>query len=349
MNYPLIFKAAILTEIGKPLVINNIEFRGPLAEGQVLVKMKYSGICGKQTDEIDGKAPDQFIPHLLGHEGSAEVVDVGPKVTKTKKGDLVVLHWRKGSGIQAQTPLYYRNGTRVNAGWVTTFNEYAVVSENRLTVIPKGSDPVIATLFGCAVTTGVGVVLHQAKVGSGDTVIVYGCGGIGLCAVQAANLKKPQKLIAIDVNQKALDMAKKFGATDSIHADREDALKRVLEITQGKGANKVFVCVGDINVLEEGVEMTSVPGECYIVGVPPKGAHIKVEAHAVMHERNIIGTLGGGTYPDEAIPEYLKLQDEDKLQLKELVSYVGDFENINDAIEKMRGDSPGRCLVRFKA
>lgn len=347
MNYPLVFKAAILTEIGKPLVIDNIEFKGPLLDGQILVKMKYSGICGKQTDEIDGKAPDAFIPHLLGHEGSAEVMDVGPKVTKTKKGDLVVLHWRKGSGIQSETPLYYRNRIRVNSGWVTTFNEYAVVSENRLTVIPKKSDPIVAALFGCVVTTGVGIILNEAKVESDDTVVIYGCGGIGLCAVQAANSKKPKKLIAIDVNEKALDMAKEFGATDIINPGKEDALKRVLEMTEGKGVSKVFVCVGIIKVLEEGVEMTSIPGECYIVGVPPKGAQMKVEAHAVMHERNIIGTLGGGTYPDEAIPEYFKLQNEGKLRLEKLVSYVGDFENINDAIEKMRGDVSGRCVVKF--
>lgn len=93
--------------------------------------------------------------------------------------------------------------------------------------------------------------------------------------------------------------------------------------------------------------MTSIPGECYILGVPPKGAHMKVEAHAVMHERNIIGTLGGGTYPDEAIPAYFKLQNEGQLRLKELVSYVGDFEHINEAIAKMRNDTPGRCVVKF--
>lgn len=348
MNYPLVFKAAILTQIGKPLVIDDIEFRGPLADGQVLVKMKYSGICGKQTDEMDGKAPDPFIPHLLGHEGSAEVIDVGPKVTKTKKGDMVVLHWRKGSGIQSETPLYYRNGTRVNSGWVTTFNEYAVVSENRLTVIPKESDLLVAALFGCVVTTGVGVVLNKAKVESHDTVVIYGCGGIGLCAVQAAHFKKPKKLIAIDVNPKALNLAKEFGATDIINASQENALKRVLEITEGKGASKVLVCVGIIKVCEEGAEMTSIPGECYILGVPPKGSSMKVEAHAVMHERNIFGTLGGGTYPDEAIPAYFKLQSEGKLRLKELVSYVGDFEHINESIEKMRGDLPGRCVVRFQ-
>ena len=260
INYPLVFKAAILTEIGKPLVIDDIEFKGPLLDGQILVKMKYSGICGKQTDEMDGKAPDPFLPHLLGHEGSAEVIDIGPKVTKTKVGDIVVLHWRKGSGIQSETPRYYRNGNRVNSGWVTTFNEYAVVSENRLTVIPEESDLIIAALFGCVVTTGVGVVLNKAKVESEDTVVIYGCGGIGLCAVQAANLKKPKKLIAIDINEKALDMSKEFGATDVINASKENALKRVLEITEGKGASKVFVCVGIIKALEEGAEMTSIPG-----------------------------------------------------------------------------------------
>ncbi len=347
MSYPLIFKAAILTEIGKPLTLDNIEFKGPLVDGQVLVKMKYSGICGKQTDEIDGKAPDPFLPHLLGHEGCAEVIDIGPKVTKAKKGDIVVLHWRKGSGIQSETPLYYRNGIRINSGWVTTFNEYAVVSENRLTVIPKESDFVVATLFGCVATTGVGVILNKAKVESDDTVIIYGCGGVGLCAVQAAHLKKPKKLIAIDVNERALDMAKEFGATNIIHAREENALKRVLEITEGRGANKVFVCVGIIEVFEQAVEMTSVPGECYIVGVPPKGAHMKVEAHAVMHERSILGSLGGGTYPDETVPAYFKLQNEGKLKLKKLISHVADFDDINDAIEKMRGDIPGRCIVKF--
>jgi len=347
MNYPLVFKAAILTEIGKPLVIDNVEFKGPLLDGQILVKMKYSGICGKQTDEMDGKAPDAFIPHLLGHEGSAEVIDVGPNVTKTKEGDIVVLHWRKGSGIQSETPLYYRNGSRVNSGWVTTFNEYAVVSENRLTVIPKESDLMTAALFGCVVTTGVGVVLKQAEVKSDDTVIVYGCGGIGLCTIQAAHLMEPKKLIAIDINEKALDMAQKFGATDIIIAGNGNALKRVLDITDGNGANKVFVCVGIIKVLEEAVEMTSIPGTCYIVGVPPKGFHMKVEAHAVMHERNIVGALGGGTYPDEAIPEYFKLQNENKLKVGELVSHVAEFENINDAIDKMRSNVPGRCLIKF--
>ncbi len=347
MNYPVVFKAAILTGIGKPLEIDEIEFKGPLMDGQILVKMKYSGICGKQTDEIDGKAPDAFIPHLLGHEGSAEVIDIGPKVTKAKVGDMVVLHWRKGSGIQSETPLYYRNGARVNSGWVTTFNEYAVVSENRLTVIPKDSDPIVAALFGCVVTTGVGVALNKAKVKSDDTVVIYGCGGVGLCAIQAAYSKKPKKLIAIDINERALDMAKEFGATNTINVGKESALERVLEITGGKGASKVLVCVGVIKALEEGAEMTSIPGECYIVGVPPKGHQMKVEAHAVMHERNIIGTLGGGTYPDEAIPEYFQLHNDGKLQLEKLVSYVGDFENINDAIENMRGDVPGRCVVKF--
>jgi len=346
-NYPLVFKAAILEKIGKPLVIDDIKFKGPLLDGQILVKMKYSGICGKQTDEIDGKAPDPFLPHLLGHEGSAEVIDIGLKVTKVKKGDIVVLHWRKGSGIQSATPLYYRNGTRVNAGWVTTFNEFAVVSENRVTVVPKESNLMVAALFGCVVTTAVGVVLNQARVESEDTVIIYGCGGIGLCAIQAANIRSPRKLIAIDVNQKALDMAKEFGATDIINVSKGDTVKRVSEITEGKGASKVFVCVGIPKIFEEGVKMTSIPGECYIVGVPPKGSQIKVEAHAVMHERNILGTLGGGSYPDKDIPDYFDLQNQGKLKLEQLISYVEDFKNINKAIEKMRGNIPGRCVVKF--
>ena len=134
-------KAAILVEQNKPLVIEDIEIPNTLKYGQVLVKIIYSTICGAQINEYLGtKGPDKFLPHLLGHEGSGIVEKCGPGVTTVKRGDKVVLHWRKGSGIQSETPSYVLNGEKINAGWVTTFSEYSVVSENRLTTIPKNSD-----------------------------------------------------------------------------------------------------------------------------------------------------------------------------------------------------------------
>ena len=141
VRYPLRFKAAILEYNNRPLTIDEVTFSGPLGPGQILVRIYYSGICGKQIEEIKGIAgPDRYLPHLLGHEGSGVVIDIGPGVNKVAPGDYVVLHWLKGSGMDAQTPVYTRNGKRVNAGWITTFNEYGVVSENRVTSIPKDTN-----------------------------------------------------------------------------------------------------------------------------------------------------------------------------------------------------------------
>src|SRR3954471_17238601 len=130
-------KAAILVESRKPLIIDEIQLPDRLDYGQVLVKVHTSSICGAQINEIDAvKGPDKFLPHLLGHEALAEVIEIGPGVTACKSGDTVIMHWRPGKGIQSQPPIYLWNGKRLNAGWVTTFNEYAVISENRVTPVP---------------------------------------------------------------------------------------------------------------------------------------------------------------------------------------------------------------------
>ena len=130
-------KAAILVESKQPLVVDDIALPERLNFGQVLVKINYSGICGAQINEIDAvKGPDKFLPHLLGHEASGEVLEIGPGVTRFRVGDKVVLHWRPSSGFQSPTPKYKWGTKTINAGWVTTFNEQAVVSENRLTKIP---------------------------------------------------------------------------------------------------------------------------------------------------------------------------------------------------------------------
>ena len=129
-------KAAILVESKKPLTIADIDFPKKLEFGQVLVKIFYSGICGSQINEIDAaKEPDKFLPHLLGHEGSGVVEEIGGGVTTVKVGDHVVLHWRKSAGIESVVPRYFWNGKKLNAGRITTFNEKAIVSENRVTTI----------------------------------------------------------------------------------------------------------------------------------------------------------------------------------------------------------------------
>ena len=166
-------KSAILVESKKPLIITDIDLPKSLNYGQVLVKVCYSGICGAQINEIDAvKGPDKYLPHLLGHEGSGIVEKTGEGSNYCEKGDHVVLHWRKSQGLQSQTPKYSWKGKNVNAGWVTTFNEKAIISENRLTSIPKEFDLKTTALFGCAITSGFGAVNNDAKVKIGQSVVI---------------------------------------------------------------------------------------------------------------------------------------------------------------------------------
>ena len=174
MTMPTTMKAAVLVGQREPLVIADVALPSALLPGQVLVKVHCSGICGSQLGEIDGaKGADKFLPHLLGHEGSGTVVEIGPTVRHVKTGDKVVLHWRKGLGIEASPPQYQWNGKVVNAGWITTFNEYAIVAENRVTPIPADSDMDVAALFGCAVTTGFGPVEVTSFAISSDTMAAH--------------------------------------------------------------------------------------------------------------------------------------------------------------------------------
>ena len=192
-------RAAILVESNAPLVIDEIEIPA-LQCGQVLVRVYRSGICGAQLNEIAAlKGPDRFLPHLLGHEGGAEVVDIGPGVTHVKPGDRAVLHWRKGAGIHSATPKYRWGDKIVNSGWVTTFNEYAVVSENRVTAVPKDVDLEVAALMGCAITTGLGLITNDAKLKIGESVLIYGAGGVGMTTIVGAALMSAWPIIAVDL------------------------------------------------------------------------------------------------------------------------------------------------------
>ena len=271
-------KAAILIELNKPLVVADIEFPSRLSFGQVLVKVHYSGICGAQFNEIEGaKGPDKFLPHLLGHEGSATVLAVGEGVTRVKPSDHVVMHWRQSDGIQCQPPSYNWNGKKVNAGWVTTFNDHAIVSENRLTVIPDDFDMKIAPLFGCAVTTAMGVINNDAQVKVGQSVVIFGAGGVGLNIVQSADMVSANPIIAIDLFDKKLDMAKRFGATHCLNSQNtQDYLAQIHKIVGEKGADVVIDTTGKARVIETAYELTHPDGKTILVGVPRKGDNISI-------------------------------------------------------------------------
>ncbi len=345
----MITKAAILVEQRQPLVVAEIEMPDHLEAGQVLVRVRCSGICGSQLGEIDGaKGPDKFLPHLLGHEGGGEVLAVGPSVRHVKPGDKVVLHWRKGPGIEAAPPAYRWNGQKLNAGWVTTFNQHAIVSENRVTLVPADTDLEIAALFGCAVTTGFGVVVNNAKLTIGESVVVFGAGGVGLNIVQAAAMVSGFPVIAVDRFDNRLDLARQLGATHTINASAVDAELAIRDILGPQGADVFIDNTGLPAIIQMGYGLTKPQGRVVLVGVPKKGANIEIHSLPLHFGKTISGSHGGEAVPELDIPRYLTLYREGRLRLKELISERVPLEGINEAIEGMRsGRITGRCMIEM--
>jgi S-(hydroxymethyl)glutathione dehydrogenase/alcohol dehydrogenase len=348
MTIPKTMKAAILVEQRKPLVIDEIELPSTLDIGQVLVKIHYSGICGSQLGEIDGaKGPDAYLPHLLGHEASGTVIAIGPGVKHVKPDDLVVLHWRKSLGIEGAPPLYRWKGKKLNAGWIATFNEYAIVAENRVTAIPKDSDQEVAALFGCAVTTGFGVVENNAQVRIGESVVVFGAGGVGLNIVQAASLVSAYPIIAVDLYEGRLVLAKEMGATHLINASKVDAEKIIQDIIQKQGLDCFIDNTGNPKMIELGYRITKPQGRVILVGVPPKGNDTTIYSLPLHFGKRISGSHGGEAIPNIDIPRYMNLYRSGGMRLKEIISHIYSLDEINHAIEDMKsGKLSGRALVR---
>ncbi len=343
-------KAAILVELNKPLVVAEIELPSHLSFGQVLVKVHYSGICGAQLNEIEGaKGPDKFLPHLLGHEGSAVVLAVGEGVTRVKLNDRVVLHWRQSDGIQCQTPSYNWQGKKVNSGWVTTFNDHAIVSENRLTVIPDDFDMRLAPLFGCAVTTAMGVINNDAQVKIGQSVVVFGVGGVGLNIVQSAAMVSANPIVGIDLFDKKLEMAKRFGATHVFNSKNSNSWKEeISKIVGDKGADVVIDTTGNARVIETAYNMTHPDGKTILVGVPRKGDNISIYSLPLHFKKVLKGSHGGSIQPNLEIPRYIRLYKIGKLKLEGLVTHQFDLDKINDAIELVRSGNAGRVLISMR-
>jgi Zn-dependent alcohol dehydrogenase len=314
-----------------------------------LVKIHYSGICGSQLGEIAGaKGEDKYLPHLLGHEASGVVQSIGAGVRFVKPGDHVVLHWRKGQGIESVPPRYTWNGKTLNAGLIATFNEYAIVSENRVTQIDATVDMEVASLFGCAVTTGFGVVENNAEIKLGESVVVFGAGGVGLNIVQAANLHSAYPIIAIDLHDGRLDLAKTLGATHTINSSTTDAKAVIEEILQNQGVDVFIDNTGQPAIIEMGYELTGPQGRVVLVGVPRKGNTVNIYSLPLHFGKTISGSHGGETIPHEDIPRYQKLLDAGRIQLKPLITDYFKLDEINTAIEKMRsGEIAGRCLIEM--
>lgn len=344
---PRTMQAAILVHQKQPLVIDKVSLPKSLDVGQVLVKIHFSGICGSQLGEIDGvKGEDKYLPHLLGHEASGEVLAVGAGVRHVKPKDKVVLHWRKGLGIEARPPVYQWNGQPLNAGCITTFNEYAIVAENRLTPIPSDSDLQVAALFGCAVTTGFGVIVNNAKLKIGESVVVFGAGGVGLNIIQAASLVSAYPIIAVDRYDARLNLAKTAGATHCINTRTQNARHFIDEWTHSQGVDCFIDNTGNPEIIQLGYQVTKPQGRLVLVGVPPKGSDISIYSLPLHFGKSLSGSHGGETEPHLDIPRYHALFREGRIQLKEFITNTVVLKDINQAIQAMRdGTAVGRCLV----
>jgi len=348
-DFPQSTLAAILVQQGRPLEIAEIFLPKKLEVGQVIVEFHYSGICGSQIGEIDGiKGPDRWLPHLLGHEGSGSVLSIGPGVTNVKPGDTVVAHWRPSLGIEAPTPTYFWGNRAVNAGWVTTFNRYGIISENRLTPIPKTSDLRTAALYGCAITTGFGTIDNVAKVRLGETVVIFGAGGIGLNIIQAAALAGARTIAAVDRYDDRLKIALSCGATHIINVDRINVWDRLKSVFLNDKVDIFIDNTGNPDVIRRGYELIHSKGRVILVGVPKIGAETALHTLSLHFGKSIVGTTGGESMPHSDIPRYMRLAAAKKIDFSDLITEVRPLQDINYLIEGMRvGRSAGRCLIKF--
>jgi S-(hydroxymethyl)glutathione dehydrogenase/alcohol dehydrogenase len=337
-------KAAILVKQNAPLSIEEVEIP-PLEVGQVLVKVMCSGICGKQLDEIHGKrGADAFLPHLLGHEGAGIVEDTGHGVTKVKKGDRVVLHWMKGPGINSATPKFKWNGKVINAGWVTTFSQYTIASENRVTPIPSDIGFDAASLMGCAATTGLGIVFNNAALKPGQSIVVFGAGGVGLNVLQGAALVNAYPIVAVDLYEHKLQQAKTFGATHTINSGQKDFEAGLKELAK-TGFDVAVDTTGNTEAFQTAYRNTSNTGKTIMAGIIHHQKLVTIDPFALHFGRQIIGSHGGDTNPAVDIPRYVQLYRLGRLKLLEQITHRFSLDEINKAIQVFQRGDAGRCLI----
>jgi len=341
-------QAAILTQLKAPLEFWELELPS-LKEGQVLVKMAYSGLCHSQLNEIKGlKGEDKFLPHTLGHEGSGQVEAVGRGVTKVVPGDNVVLSWLKGCGADVSGTQYSSKKGQVNSGAISTFLTYAILSENRVIPIPKTMPLKEAALLGCAIPTGAGVVKNEMSIREGQSFAVFGAGGVGLSALLAAKYAKAFPLIAIDVVEEKLQKARLMGATHVVNACHHDPVQEIQKIMQGRGLDYVFESAGRREAMEKAFSALKAPGGlCVVAGNLPMGEQISIDPFDLIRGKRIVGTWGGGSKIDHDVTFYAELYLKGQFDLNSLITHEVPLEHLNDLVSELEAGRVGRGLIKF--
>lgn len=366
-------RAAVAYEAGKPLAIETVTLNGP-KEGECLVEIKATGIC--HTDEFtrSGEDPEGLFPAILGHEGAGVVVEVGKGVETLKKGDHVIplytpecgkceyclsgktnlcqaIRETQGQGLMpdgtsrfsiGKDKIFHYMGT-------STFANYTVVPEIALAKIREDAPFDKVCYIGCGVTTGLGAVMNTAKVQSGDNVIVFGLGGIGLNVIQGARMVGAEMIVGVDINPARKDIAEKFGMTHFVNPDEVegDLVPYLVDLTKG-GADHSFECIGNVATMRQALECCHKGwGESTIIGVAGAGQEIATRPFQLVTGRVWRGTAFGGARGRSDVPEIVDWYMEGKINIDDLITHQMPLDDINKAFELMHSGESIRSVVIF--
>ncbi len=365
-------RTAILYAPGEPLRVEEIELDPP-KEHEVQVRMVAAGICHSDYHVMTGELPS-YLPMALGHEGAGIVEAIGPGVTNHKIGDHVVLSFIPSCGIcptctdghanlcdrgtgRPSGPLMdgtfrMHNSAAQNIGqfcFVSTFSEHTVVPD--ISLVPISNDYPLnrAVLVGCGVLTGVGSVIHRARVRPGSTVVIVGCGGVGSNIVQGAALAGARMIIAVDIHDFKLETARELGATHTINSREDDPVKKVRELTDGVGVEYAFDAIALPETTAQAYKTLAKNGTLVLVGLAPMTQQTLPIAplNLVLSQKSVMGVLYGDTRPRNDIPMMLQMYANGKLKLDELVTKTYTLDQINEAYADMIGGKIIRGVIEF--
>ncbi len=365
-------KAAVLTGVDTPLVIrDDISVQAP-GPGEVRIQLGASGVCHSDVSVANGTIPLP-TPIVLGHEGAGTVTEVGADVASVAVGDHVVLSFvpncqqcyycLRGQGylcekaamqaaggmLDGTTRLADADGPLHQMACLGTFSEETIVPEISVVKIDPEIPLKIAALIGCGVLTGVGAALNTADIRPGDSVVVIGCGGVGLNVIQGAKIAGAERIIAIDMFESKLAMAKSFGATDTIKADDGDPVAKVYELTEGRGADTSFEVIGLGATMEQAINTTRNGGEVILVGVPRLDVFLNLNAAFTFLYLNktVKGCWYGSSNVNQDVPKLIGLWRDGQLDLEGLISQEIKVDDVNEAFAAMVNGEVARSVITY--
>ncbi len=359
-------KAAVFREVNKPMEVEDIQVSKP-GPREVLIRTVAAGVCHSDLHFFNGTYPGQ-VPMVLGHESAGVVEQVGSDVHYVKPGDHVItclsvfcghceycLTGRMSLCQEPETKRATDQESRLSHGGAAlgqfanlgSFAEYMLVHEHAVAKIREDMPLDRAALIGCGVTTGVGAVIHTAKVEPGSTVAVIGCGGVGLSCINGAAIAGASRVIAVDMVPSKLELARKFGATDVVNGNDGDAVEAVKELTGG-GAHYTFEAIGLKVTAEQAFNMLRNGGAATIIGMIPPGHMVSLHGVDFLFEKKIQGSFMGSNRFRVDMPRFVDLYLQGKLHLDDLISSHIRLEDINDAMKALETGEIARNVIMFE-